>query len=110
MYRNIRFGEQRPRPTFDISAPLALMIRPPVSAGKAFLRRSASAGLRRIATAPFTGVHDARHGGPNCNGPSLPLPPPPQQPTIDGLRPETGHPTATDYLPSKADQDTRPVG
>src|SRR3546814_20764638 len=46
MYRNIRFGEQRPSPTFDISAPLALMIRHPVSEGKAFLRRSASEGMR----------------------------------------------------------------
>src|SRR3546814_2063145 len=78
MYRNIRFGEQRPSPTFDISAPLALMIRHPVSEGKAFLRRSASEGMRRIATAPFNGVNDARHGGRRCNGQSLPLPLPQQ--------------------------------
>src|SRR3546814_15194687 len=102
MYRNIRFGEQRPSPTFDISAPLALMIRHPVSEGKAFLRRSASEGMRRIATAPFNGVNDARHGGRRCNGQYLPLPLPHQSRTNYGLRPEEGTRHEKDYTHGRA--------
>src|SRR3546814_5656758 len=101
MYRNIRFGEQRPSPTFDISAPLALMIRHPVSEGKAVLRRSASEGMRRIATAPFNGVNAARHGGRSCNGQSLTLPLPQQKRKIDGLRHETGNRHDKDDLHGK---------
>src|SRR3546814_14685745 len=106
MYRNIRFGEQRPSPTFDISAPLALMIRHPVSEGKAFLRRSASEGMRRIATAPFNGVNDARHGGRSCNGQYLPLPPPQPARKIDGLLRLDGLTQAQDARPGKGVRTT----
>src|SRR3546814_17595190 len=76
MYRNIRFGEQRPIPTFDISAPLALMIRHPVSEGKAVLRRSASEVLCQNATAPLNRVNYSHPGGPYLHRSDMPLTPP----------------------------------